>query len=230
MRVAIIVAFFSLSLPSALLARNNEDPKVLIYGNFGVDIGLPTGIRLTASCLFLKHHELSVGYNYYSRRGQHIPGNYDQRGFFNNDIVYPQQTYSGVRATYGYVMYPHRRADKLRYVVGGGIAYGMLSSPYDYQKVTTTGIFSFSNWTNKTQDREQGQLLLHASLQFTPCRGIGFNMGPYAVLGEDYNGGGINFGILFGRAGNHIFLRDPVKRAASRARHRKKMFWLKSGQ
>ena len=201
--------------------------RTLIYGNISGDFGSPMGFRSTLSCLFARHHEVSAGFNYYSRRGRDIPEDYHSTGLFSNEELYPQQTYTGGRITYSYVLYPRRRADQIRLAIGAGIAYGRLSSPYNYVKNTGKGFFSFTNWTNDIRDENQGMFLMNAMVHLTPCRGFGFSLGPYAVISDGFSGGGFSAGILFGKVGNHIPIRDPIKVAASRARHQKKIFWKK---
>ncbi len=125
------------------------------------------------------------------------------------------------------MLYPKRRADMVRWVVGVGIGYGLLSSPYNYVKQRGSGFFSFTNWTNDVRDNNQAMLLLNANLNFTPDRMFGIAAGPYALISEGYSGGGISVGILLGKVGNHVHIRNQAKSARFRERRQKRMFWKK---
>lgn len=175
--------------------------KTFIYGEVSSVVGSQFGLRASLSCLVEKHHEISFGYNFYSRNSPHTHNNEGNLNPF--DLFVPQQTYSGAMLTYSYILYPRRHLDLFRWKLGGGLGYGLLATLGD---LVATGINSFST---EIHHQPQPSISLNAGLQFTPTRGFGLSAGTFALLSDAFSGGGISFGILFGEVGNHRGSRKP---------------------
>lgn len=195
-----------------------QQHKALVYANLAGELGSPLGFRASLSCLFERHHEISFNYNYYSRRGPDIPANYDEGGLINLGIYYPTQTYNGVRLTYNYILYPKRHSDFLRFKFGGGLGYGMLSTPGNYSSTNSGGIFSFKSWHHERTDVSQASAVVEAGLHFTPTRGFGLSASPFAFLSDGFSGGGVSLGLMFGDIGGHRYPRRPETEAQMQKR------------
>jgi hypothetical protein len=178
--------------------------KAFVYTNLSVGLGYPFAIRASAACLFKKRHELSAGYAFYDRKAQGIPADY-KNYFFNNENNYPQEEVRGLEITYGYVIYPHRFADRIRYTLRAGMLIGHQSTPCDYYPVVQTGFISLGpNYGHDTRERTIGAFVIHPTFDYTPRRAFGLTAGVYGIVSEDYSGGGVSIGILLGKVGNRM--------------------------
>src|SRR4051812_4134107 len=78
--------------------------KVLIYSNISGGAGYPAAFNASASCLFMKRHELSAGYQFYERKAQGIPSDFQNSSILSNSTQYPDEDFKGLGITYGYVL------------------------------------------------------------------------------------------------------------------------------
>lgn len=186
---------------SATAQRREGKARQFVYANLSFGLGAPFAFKASAACLFAKRHELSVGYNYYERRANGIPYDYENRGLLDNQNHYPQEAFRGLAVTYGAVLYPRHYADRLRFVLRAGALIGQQSTPQNFYR---HGTFLGANYAYETRERTTAALILHPTIDYTPRRVFGATAGLYAIISSDYSGGGVSFGILLGKVGNRM--------------------------
>ena len=173
--------------------------RTFVYANLSAGPGYPAAYTASAAVLFKRHHEVSLGYNYYERKGQGIPADYADYGLFGHQNHYPQESVAGVTLMYGYALYPNRFADRTRYLLRAGLLFGHQSTPYNYYQHSS---WFGANYAHDTRERSTVAFILHPTIDYTPRKVFGLSAGLYAVLSSNYSGGGVSLGMLLGRVGN----------------------------
>jgi hypothetical protein len=200
---AITVLIVCCLIASPASGQQQGTAKVFVYSNLSIGLGYPFAFRGSASALFDRRHEVSAGYTFFERKATGIPTGYENYGLLDNSNHYPQEDFRGIELTYGYVVYPHRFADRIRYVLRAGVFIGQQSTPYNYYPVSQTGFISFGpNYGHATRERTAAAFVIHPTFDYTPRRAFGTSLGLYGILSEDYSGGGVSVGILLGKVGN----------------------------
>ena len=223
------LALLLYTLTAAAQVYPRSDKQAFVYTNTGFAIGSPAGIRLSLATLFNSHHEISLGYNYYSKKAHAIPGDYlESQGWnFGFTPAYPQDEWSGVAFTYGYVIYP-RRHSKLRYVLRAGVLAGTLTTPDQFTpRAGGFNLFGPKNppptpgyYSHTSTDHEGYAFLLQPSMDYSPSRAFGLSLGAYGIFSDGMNGGGITAGILLGKVSN---TRRAIPHRINEMRKRKNM-------
>jgi hypothetical protein len=144
-RICMLMLIGFLMPADVAAAEGQGTARTFVYSDIAFGVGGPMAFRATANCLFLKHHEIGLGYNSYWRKGPdvpagakyyHIPGGprYYSSSSDATLTTYPQETISGLALTYAFVLYPKKKPDELRYLLRAGILLGRRSNPYDLRK------------------------------------------------------------------------------------------------
>ena len=217
-----LACFFIAAYDSA--AQGQGTANVFVYSDIAFGIGEPWGFRATANCLFLRHHEIGLGYNSYWHRGPEVP---DGTEYYNSSYTaittYPQETISGAALTYAYVFYPKKKPDQLRYLLRAGLLLGRRSAPYNFHELNALS----KTWEFDYSEEPVTAFIFQPTINVTPTKAFGMTAGAYLLLQEHISGGGIFMGLQIGKVGNHFRYQAAEKRAAWRARLAKRRLRLK---
>lgn len=223
------LAFLLCMTTAAAQVYPASDEQVFVYANTGFALGSPSGLRFSLATLFASHHEISVGYNYYAKKSRETPSDYLENQGWNLGFTstFPQDDWSGLAITYGYVLYP-RGLPKHRCVLRAGVLAGTLTTPDEFtprysgfnlfgpkNPAPTPGYYSYTR-----TGRNGYAFLLQPSIDYSPSRAFGLSLGAYAIFSDGMNGGGITASMLFGKVSN---MRRPMSQRAHERRKQRSM-------
>lgn len=208
-----VLTLFSINRAPAQMYAKPDSADIFVYTDGNIGIGSPFRFDASLNVLFLQHHTLSIGYNSYWRRAPNIPPDMHPDNFLNfTPFQYPQEFLTGTALTYGYVLYPRKRPDLMRYIIRAGVLLGNYSNVANFRP--TSGWFT-SNYAYDRIDHPTTAFILEPCFEYTPSRAFGLTAGAYACFNKGLSGAGIKWGMLLGKVGNH---RHPYRHSRRHVR------------
>ena len=193
-----------LNLTPLIVAAQSSKTPIYVWAEPALGIGSPGCFQLPLRALVANKHELSIGFIEAYRRGSEVPANYS--AFLNLSLFSAPPTFlDACILSYGYVVNLPTSDNAARFVARGGVLYGTLSDPQNFQR--NTGSFFKSYYFQRKETFAAG-VLLNPALQLALSRGFGLTLGAYALAAPKMWGGGFSFGMMVGHLTNRV--RNPL--------------------
>jgi|GEM_PF-2466028 len=192
-----------LLVPVVLPAQTLKE-RVYVYGTAGGGPGIPYTYFADLNVLFLRHHQVSVGYGAFLKRAPDAPR---INSLFGSS--YPHLVLDGFTASYSYILYPKgKTGEMLRFPVGVQLLTGIYSYPANYHE---SPYWLGPNYLYDEIAEPSMAVALRGGGEWTPSRAFGLCFGGYVLMGK-LSGGGVYAGLMLG----YVSSRSKAIRRAKR--------------
>ena len=179
---------------------------LFIYGDIGGGYGTHGSFKMTMNVIDKKDNVFSLAYCFSSHRDPKMPADFHP-GLFG---LYPQQTLSMVGLMYGKAY--SRSSSVVRFIVRGGLSFGVASTPDNYQ---LSGGWFDSNYDYGSRKEFCAGIILNPTMELPLGRKAGLSLGFY---------GNINYvSPVFGLEGTMIFGKLRNRTVREQHRHNARM-------
>ncbi len=178
------------------ISAQSKKPRTFYYESFSINAGIPYGFNLSTAVLLNRHHEISLGYERLWKGARNAPADLDIRfgDYTDKDIL------EAATLKYAYVVYPRKYPEYWRFLIKGGLAYGVqdIASGYqpnpNYTPQNGKPKYLYSNDTKNTF-----AFTLNPTIVYTRSRALAFTAGLYGIASRDFLGGGLTLGAQVGK-------------------------------
>lgn len=167
---------------------------VYLDGGFGGAYG--SCLQLHFRTEFLRHHELSVGYQALLNQASGIPDDYNEGNLLGRNST-PRSRLEGLSLGYGYILpfSESKGGSLIRFAFRGSVLLGKYVVPGNFRR---TGYYIGPNYEYDDISRSAIGFVLQPGMLITTGRVCGFDLGLYSAFYKDFNSTGVYANLMLG--------------------------------